>query len=136
MPTNFVFQFSPFKVPIMIQLLFQTLQMMLLTFAIGFVVAFVVKSIALVADRFEFHRTHHAEYLMQKELRKERVRKLYETLFSNAAEADNDLYIGQYHGVSKGDTGVDITEDFLHGVSKGSDHYNIIDYYYPKKEKK
>lgn len=120
----------------MVQLLFQTLQMMALTFAIGFVVASLVKAIAVAADRFEFHRIHYDEYQRQKKLRKKRrVRRIYEILFSGSSTSDYD-FSSEYYGVSRGDASVDLTEEFFRGVSRGTDDYNIIDYYYPKEKNK
>lgn len=111
-------------------LLFQTVQMMALTFAIGFVVAGVIKGIALAADYFEFHREHHDQLVRLKKLSKLRAKEIHRLVTEEDIEGIG-LWADSYHGVSKGALKVDLTDDFLHGMSRGGDDYNILNYYYP-----
>lgn len=119
----------------MLTLLFQTFLMMLLTFLIGFGVASVIKIIANTADYYEFHRLHHDEFTRMKNLKKERIKYLYEVI-EKKLPLDHEMLDNPFHGVSRGAVETDFTDDYLKGMSRGDDHYNIIDYYYPTKDKK
>lgn len=118
----------------MFSLILSTLEMMGITFVIGFFVAGVIKGIAYWADSLEFHHSQDDELVQYTKLFK--IRAKLGAMLGLKANPENTTKEEDEREAFRQGINTDLleekTDEYYHGVSRGSSSLNLMDYYYPK----